>query len=284
MQLGIKANRPKTVPQQRKNNPKPPPPGPGRPKGRKNKGKKNLAVSKGVPSVAEIKFCKLYATGEMSNQDCAKQAGIATGTEQGTAARVRRLLRDPRLRREIDRFRRANMQAARIDSTTLAYDFSQRVRANPCNIYHPVTGEMLPVNEWPKVLQRMVRKLIHDKKTGKLINVEFASTSHLDGILATYTGMIGDRLPADTTVPLTTVIYVERNGPNAPEPLPLPSMEEILGKDFDGDDLGPLLMDIELPDEGEEPPWTPPPEPVPVTITEDDDQTGRPPARPEMHW
>ena len=96
-----------SVPQHRKLNPKPPPTGEGRgkPKGRKNSGKKNPAVSKGVSSVAEIKFCKLYATGEMSNQDCAKQAGVATGTIQGTAARVRRLLRDPRLRREIDRFR-----------------------------------------------------------------------------------------------------------------------------------------------------------------------------------
>ena len=213
-----------------------------------------------MSSVAEIKFCKLYATGEMSNQDCAKQAGIATGTEQGTAARVRRLLRDPRLRREIDRFRRANMQAARVDSTTLAYDFSQRVRADPCNIHHPETGKLLPMNQWPKVLRRMVRKFHYDKE-GNVKNVEFATTSHLDNILATYTGMIGDRLPADTTTPLTTVIVIERNGPGAPEPLPLPSMEEILeGEIFDGDDLGPLLMNIKLPDEGEEPPWTPPPE------------------------
>ena len=270
------------MPQQRK----PPPTGEGhgRPKGKKNTGKKNPAVSKGIPTVAEIKFCKLYATGEMSNQDCAKQAGIATGTEQGTAARVRRLLRDPRLRREIDRFRRANMQAARVDSTTLAYDFSQRVRANPCNIYHPVTGEMLPVNEWPKVLQRMVRKLIHDKKTGKLINVEFAPTSHLDGILATYTGMIGDRPPIEAAVPMTTIVIVNPI-PGAEPPLALPSMEEILGEDFDGDDLGPLLMDIELPDEGDDQPWTMPPDPVPLAITEDDDDhAGPPPARTDMNW
>ena len=175
------------------------------------------------------------------------------------------------------------MQAARVNITTLAYDFSQRVRADPCNIHHPETGKLLPMNQWPKVLRRMVRKLIHDKKTGKLINVEFAPTSHLDGILATYTGMIGDRLPAYNATPLTTVIVIERNGPNAPEPLPLPLMEEILGEDFDGDDLGPLLMDIELPDEGEEPPWTPPPEPV--ASTSDDDQTGGPPpARTDMNW
>ena len=131
----------------------------------------------------------------------------------------------------------------------------------------------------------MVRKLVHDKKTGNLINVEFASTAHLDGILANYTGMIGDRLPADTTTPLTTVIVIERNGPGAPEPLPLPSMEEILGGEiFDGDDLGPLPMDEQLPKEGEEQPWTPPPEPVPVTVTDDDQTGGPPPARPEMNW
>ena len=137
------------MPQQRKRNPAPPPigEGRGRTKGQKNFGAKNPPVSKGVLTPAEIKFAKIYATGELSNQDCAKQAGVATGTRQGTATRVRRLLRDPHIRREIDRFRRANMQAARIDCTTLAHDFSQRVRANPCRIHHPVTGEMLPMNQ-----------------------------------------------------------------------------------------------------------------------------------------
>ena len=265
--------------QQRKHNPKPPLPGTGRPKGSKNTGKKNPAVSKGVSSVAEIKFCKLYATGEMSNQDCAKQAGIATGTEQGTATRVRRLLRDPRLRREIDRFRRANMQAARIDCTTLAHDFSQRVRADPCNIYHPVTGDMLPVKEWPKVLRRMVRKLVHDKKTGNLINVEFASTAHLEGILANYTGMIGDRAPIEAAVPMTTIVIVNPI-PGAEPPLALPSMQEILeGEIFDGDDLGPLPMNEPLPEEGE--PWTPPPEPP--TLVEDAVED-EPRAQEDMRW
>ena len=283
--MGIYAERRKTVPQHRKHTPKPPPTGEGRgkPKGRKNKGKKNLAVSKGVPTVAEIKFAKLYATGEMSNQDCAKQAGIATGTEQGTAARVRRLLRDPRLRREIDRFRRANMQAARVDSTTLAYDFSQRVRANPCRIHHPETGKLLPMNQWPKVLRRMVRKFHYDKE-GNVKNVEFAPTAHLDNILATYTGMIGDRPPIEAAVPMTTIVIVNPI-PGAEPPLALPSMEEILGEDFDGDDLGPLLMDIELPDEGDDQPWTMPPDPVPLAITEDDDDhAGPPPARTDMNW
>jgi hypothetical protein len=57
-------------------------------------------------------------------------------------------------------------------------------------------------------------------------------------------------------------------------------MEEILGREaFDGDDLGPLPMDEQLPEEGET--WTPPPEPLIIT---DDDQTGGPPARPEMNW
>ena len=266
------------MPQQRKSNPKPPPPGPGRQKGRKNAGKKNLPVSKGVPTVAEIKFCKLYATGEMSNQDCAKQAGIATGTEQGTATRVRRLLRDPRLRREIDRFRRANMQAARIDSTTLAHDFSQRVRANPCRIHHPETGKLLPMNQWPLVLRRMVRKFHYDKE-GNVKNVDFAPTAHLDNILATYTGMIGDRTPIEAAVPMTTIVIVNPI-PGAEPPLALPSMQEILeGEIFDGDDLGPLPMNEPLPEEGE--PWTPPPEPP--TLVEDAVED-EPRAQEDMRW
>ena len=145
------------------------------------------------------------------------------------------------------------MQAARADRTTLAYDFSQRVRANPCLIHDPVTEKIRPMREWPLVLQRMVRKLNYDKD-GKIKSVEFASTSHLDGILATYTGMIGDRPPIEAAVPMTTIVIVNPI-PGEEPPLALPSMEEILGEDFDGDDLGPLLMDIELSDEGEEQPW-----------------------------
>ena len=94
--------------------------------------------------------------------------------------------------------------------------------------------------------------------------------------------MIGDRAPIEAAVPMTTIVIVYPI-PGAEPPLALPSMEEILGEDFDGDDLGPLLMDIELPDEGEEPPWTLPPEPVPVTVA-DDDQPGPPPARTDMNW
>ena len=171
-----------------------------------------------------------------------------------------------------------------MDSTTLAHDFSQRVRANPCLILDPVTEKLLPVNQWPKVLQRMVRKFHFDKE-GNVKNVEFAATSHLDGILAAYTGMIGDRPPIEAAAPMTTIVIVNPI-PGEEPPLALPSMEEILGWEvFDGDDLGPLLMDIELPDEGEEQPWTLPPEPVSVTVTDDDDQTGGPPpARIDMNW
>ena len=154
------------------------------------------------------------------------------------------------------------------------------MRADPCNIHHQETGKLLPMNQWPKVLRRMVRKFHYDKE-GNVKNVEFAPTAHLDGILATYTGMIGDRPPIEAAVPMTTIVIVNPI-PGAEPPLALPSMQEILeGEIFDGDDLGPLPMDEPLPEEGEL--WTPPPEPAPVTVT-DDDQPGPPPARTEINW
>ena len=88
------------MPPDRKRNPKPPPTGTGhgRPKGAKSSQPKRPPVSKGILTPAEIKFAKLYAAGELNHQECAKQAGVATGTDSGTAARVRRLLRDPLIR------------------------------------------------------------------------------------------------------------------------------------------------------------------------------------------
>ena len=271
------------MPPDRKRNPKPPPTGTGhgRPKGAKSSQPKRPPVSKGILTPAEIKFAKLYAAGELNHQECAKQAGVDTGTAQGTAARVRRLLRDPRIRREIDRFRRSAAEAARVDITTLARDYSQRVRANPCRIHDPETGKLLPISQWPLVLQRMVRKFHYDKD-GKVRGVEFKPTAHLDHILATWTGMIGERLPNENAAPLTTVIVVERNGPGAPEPLPLPSMEEILGENGWSDDEDGFVavpLDLPLPEEGER--WTPPPEsPTPVEDAVEDE----PIAREEMRW
>jgi hypothetical protein len=271
------------MPPDRKRNPKPPPTGTGRgrPKGAKSSQPKRPPVSKGILTPAEIKFAKLYAAGELNLQECAKQAGVATGTPQGTAVRVRRLLRDPRIRGEIDRFRRCAAETARIDITTLARDYSQRVRADPCDIHDPDTGKLLPIREWPKVLRRMVRKFHYDKE-GKVRSVEFASTVHLDGILANWTGMIGDRLPNENAAPLTTVITIVRNGPGAPEPLALPSKEEILGENgWSDDDDGFMAVPINLPlPEGGER-WTPPPEsPTPIENTVEDE----PRAREEMSW
>ena len=143
------------MPSQHKRNPKPPPNQSGRPTASKNK-KPKSPISRGSQTSAEIMFAKLYAIGLLSGQECARQAGLSTGTVQGTATRVRRLSRDTRIRADINRFRRAAATAAGIDIAILAEDFVNRVRADRTAIYNE-DGSIKSPKQWPEVL-RMHRR------------------------------------------------------------------------------------------------------------------------------
>jgi hypothetical protein len=65
---------------------------------------------------------------------------------------------------------------------------------------------MRPMNQRPEVLCRMVRYLRWDAETGRIIRIRFQETSHLDTILAHWTGMIGDRPSPQLAPPMTTII------------------------------------------------------------------------------
>ena len=189
----------------RSDTPKKPPTGGGRPPGSKNTRPK-APVSVGVLTPAEIKFARLYAEGTLSGLECARQAGVATGTAAGTGARVRRLKNDPRIRAEISRFRRALAEATGFDANSLAADFYSRIMAERSAI-HDEIGFILPVNEWPEILGRLVRYLRWDTETGRIVEVRFEDTSHLDTILAQWTGMTGERRPPPLLAPpMTTII------------------------------------------------------------------------------
>ncbi len=221
------------MPIERKRNPKPPPGPGGRPVGTKGTGPKQPKAT-GPLTLAEIKFAELYVQGSLNHQECAKQAGIATASQSGTATRIRRLLRDPRVYTLIDRFRRDAATAARISIETLASDYVKRVCADRSKIFHPESGKILPMSQWPEVLRQMVRSIRHCPKTGVITHFSFVETNHIDHILAYWVGMIGERQPNASAAPLTRIIV--ENVVGCVNDLPLPTAESIPEREYLLDD------------------------------------------------
>jgi hypothetical protein len=181
----------------------------------------------GVLSPAEIKFARLVAEGGRSAIECAALAGLIERRRDGVALRNQRAstwLKRPLVRAEIVRYRRVLSEAARIDVATLAAEFREKQTVDRTAIYGE-DGAILPMDQWPAVLRTMVKSVRHNPKTGKIAEVVFQDVTHLDRIMASWVGMIGERLPDTSAESKIEVIIEQVVGPR--EALPMPTGAEL---------------------------------------------------------
>jgi phage terminase small subunit len=142
-------------------------------------------------------FANYLLTDPEQNQTKAYLHAYPKSSEAAATANAARLITNDKVKRYLDEARAKRCESTKIDAHWLLKRLGDEAEADLADIYHPVTGALKPIHEWPKIWRQglvagvKIRKELggEDDEFAEVTEVKLADRNSIKKMIGDHIGV-----------------------------------------------------------------------------------------------